>query len=35
MGPSRSGSSPARAATLNMNDFEDHAQHDGLVLVGE
>jgi toxin FitB len=22
-------------ATLNVKDFEDHAEHDGLVLVGE
>lgn len=22
-------------ATLNVKDFEDHAEHDGLVLIGE
>ena len=22
-------------ATLNVKDFEDHVEHDGLVLVGE
>ncbi len=22
-------------ATLNVKDFEDHAEHDGLVIVGE